>query len=226
MDDDERDIENQKVQQIALQEDQPFIPIRTIDDILKTKYFSRELDGEVVGIKILFGIIDSGGHRTNEVYRFVAKYKNLWNFKGNGRIATGDRYKISKEKPKLLLAKSKEYQSDLIYYLYGQKDRQTRYLTFPNESDLSDQFIDQIVCVKPDPTIKFGHLPVNWSPHNQQHDFFDVLKYFFVVLEFCIDKLPRDKWRHGKADMIIKRWKDVKTKKRNINNSNPTTSWI
>nr|DAQ92361.1 MAG TPA: terminase large subunit [Bacteriophage sp.] len=228
MDHDEREVENQKLKQIASQTGEPFIPVRTLEDVLQTEYFSKKINGHNIGIKILFGLIDSGGHRTNEVYRFVAKHKNLWNFKGNGRLSTGDRYKISKERPKLLLAKSKEFQSDLIYYLYSQRDHRTKYLTLPHETELSDQFIDQIVCVKPDPTIKFGHLPVNWSPQNQQHDFFDVLKYFFVVLEFCVDKLPKDKWRYGKAEMIVKRWKDVKPKKRidDSNNSKSTASWI
>lgn len=114
-------------------------------------------------------------------------------------------WRISDDNKKLLLGAAKHWQSTLIYQLYTQKKRGGDYLFF--HPDVSDEFIKQIVCVKPDSSKKFGDAPENWLPeHNAQHDWFDVCKMAYLAVDFAIQTMNRKRWRFCQSPALRRRW--------------------
>ena len=95
-----------------------------------------------------------------------------------------------------------QYQRQLIWSLYRQRDRETDYLYLPE--DLDPKYQTEIVSVQPDRTTKNGHLPENWKPeHDAVHDAFDVLKMAYFAKDFCIENLPPKKYfRVGKSPAL------------------------
>lgn len=158
---------------------------------------------EFFGIAPLLYMIDKKGHRTAEIERFAKRASTILMYAGTNLRA--ERFRLSEKRSKTLLVSAREYQADLIYYLYSQKDKSCKY--FFITPDLSPETIAEITCVQPDKTKKSGHIPNNWTPANDAvHDAFDVLKMFLVAKDYAIKKFRRDRFRRGEAESIRRRW--------------------
>lgn len=181
------------------------VPVVTVQDMLNKEYLKRN----GVGLKPVFCIIDRQGHRSSDVEYFAKR--NLQVLMYQGTHMTQQNWKMSQTNRRLCLVSAKYYQTSLIYYLYSQKKRGQNYLYF--YPSIEDEVIKQIVCVKPDASKKFGHLPQNWQAENgQTHDFFDVVKMAYFAIDFAIKSFKMDRFRFGKSPMITRRWQ-IQTKK-------------
>lgn len=197
--DEERYKVNETRKQTAAEKGIPYTPIETAEDMLKKQYLKEN----EVGILPTFALIDRQGHRTNEVQYFSDKNSNVMMYQGTHLPSST--WRMSDNNKRLILATAKHWQSHLIYYLYSQKKRNGNYLYFYPSID--DSVIKQIVCVKPDPSKKFGDSPENWSPENNaQHDWFDVCKMAYLAVDFAIQTMSKKRWRFCQSPLLKRRW--------------------
>lgn len=197
--DEERTNINKLRDQQARIKGEKFIPIETVEDMLKKPYLIKN----GVGIIPTFALIDRQGHRTQEIQYFSKKVPNVMMYQGTGLQQST--WRISDENKKLLLASARHWQSVLIYQLYTQKKRDGNYLFFYPE--ISDEVIKQIVCVKPDSSKKFGDSPEKWEPENgAQHDWFDVCKMAYLSVDFAIQTMGKSRWRFCQSPNLKRRW--------------------
>lgn len=183
----------------AFNNNQPYVPVETVEDILKKQYLVEN----GIGIPITFALLDRQGHRTNDVQYFADHCPNVLMYQG-ASLQTAN-WRVSDNNKRLILANAKSFQSILIYYLYSQKKRKENYLYF--HPDIADDVLKEIVCVKPDNSKKFGSDPSNWVPQGDSvHDFFDVCKMAYVALDVAIQTFNIKRWRFGQASLIRRRW--------------------
>lgn len=178
-----------------------YIPVETVEDMLKKQYLVRN----GVGITPTFCLIDRQGHRQNEVQYFASKNNSVMMYQGTS-LQTST-WKMSDNNKKLMLAAAKHWQSVLIYHLYSQTKRTNDYLFF--DPEISDDVIKQIVCVKPDNSTKFGDDPAKWVPENgAQHDWFDVCKMAYLAKDFAIQTMSKKRWRFCQSPSLLRRWEN------------------
>lgn len=222
--DEERNKINEVNKKEAFENNAPYLPVITVEDMLKKQYLVE--DG--IGIRPTFALIDRQGHRTNEVQFFAEKNNNCMMYQG-AALQTST-WRMSDNNRRLILASAKHFQSILIYYLYSQKKRKENYLYF--HPDISDEVLKQIVCVKPDNTKKFGSDPANWMPQGDAvHDFFDVCKMAYVAVDFALQTMSRNRWRFCQSPSIRRRWSKAVDSENEIKQRAPeikenTSSWI
>lgn len=156
--------------------------------------------GSYMGLKPLMGFIDAGGHRTEEIMKWVATHKDFFAYKGDSRIGT--QWKLSSENNKLILVNPKLYQSKLLYYLYSQKNTDNNYMYFHPEE--TTELIEQITDFKPNSKVKNGHDYENWTSSGDDHCF-DCEKMMLALIDIAKRWKPADKWRHGKVDAFAQK---------------------
>ena len=157
-------------------------PVEALEDWLNKDY---------LGIKPLFLVIDKKGHRTQEVEVFARRNRNVFMYAGTS--LKYDKFKRSNTLQKTILVSAREYQADLIFYLYNQKNKLQNYLYLT--SNLTDETIAEITCVQADNSKKSGHLPENWEPlHDAVHDAFDVLKMAIFAKDFAIKTFDKKRF--------------------------------
>jgi len=149
------------------------------------------------GIACLAGIIDEGGHKAVEVQRFVESHKGWYSYKGGSMYK--ERFRLSDNKTKLIWAISKQYQSDLLYYIYQQDKRENSYWYLPPE--VSETYLKHILDMRPDKKKKSGNLYENWEGTGDDH-YFDCEKMMIVVLDFAKKHFRPSEWRAGKGTWI------------------------
>lgn len=197
--DEERNKINSVLKKEAFENNLPFTPVITVEDMLHKQYLVE--DG--IGITPTFALIDRQGHRTNDIQFFADKNTNVMMYQG-AALQTSN-WRISDNNKRLILAAAKHWQSVLIYYLYSQKKRRENYLYFT--PDISDAVLKQIVCVKPDNTKKFGSSPENWVPQGDAvHDYFDVCKMAYLAVDFAIQTMSRTRWKFCQSPALKRRW--------------------
>jgi len=197
--DEEREKINTILKKEAFENNMPYTPVITVEDMLHKQYLVEN----DVGITPTFALIDRQGHRTNEIQYFADKNTNVIMYQG-AALQTSN-WRISDNNRRLILAAAKHWQSVLIYYLYSQKNRKENYFYFA--PDVSDEVLKQIVCVKPDNTKKFGSAPENWLPQGDaQHDYFDVCKMAYLAVDFAIQTMSRTRWRYCQSPSLKRRW--------------------
>lgn len=177
-----------------------FIPIETVEDILNAEYLVQ--DG--VGIKPAYGVLDMRGHRLPDIKHFIQTHNCIgW----LGSKLQSDMYRPSDNISKAFLANAKHYQCEAIWYLYTQKKREGDYLYF--YPDIEEEVLKQIRAVKADPNVKFGNHPENWSPGNEVHDWFDVVKMAYFMRDWLInpDHMSAERFRYCKSPKLIKTYK-------------------
>lgn len=195
----ERDKINSVLKQEAINNNEPFVPVITVEDMLHKQYLVEN----GVGIIPTFALIDRQGHRTNDIQYFADRNNNVMMYQG-AAIQTSN-WRMSDTNRRLILAAAKHWQSVLIYYLYSQKKRRENYLYFT--PDISDSVLKQIVCVKPDNTKKFGDAPENWEAQGgAAHDWFDVCKMAYLAVDFAIQTMSRNRWRFCLSPSLKRRW--------------------
>ena len=199
-------IESKEVEFLFLKDEQRTLinehseaPVETVEDMLNKEYLVEN----GIGIKPMFCLIDRQGHRTKEIQYFAEKINNVMMYQGT--YMTTSTWRMSDNNRKLILGAAKHWQSVLIYQLYTQKKRKENYLYFNPET--TDDVIKQIVCVKPDPTKKFGDSPENWTPEGGAvHDWFDVVKMAYLAVDFAIQTMSKKRWRFCQSPALKRRW--------------------
>lgn len=179
--------ERLKIDKIHLEQGQP--KEVTVLDLLNKEYF---------GIKPLYLLIDSRGHRTEEIKRFSQVQKNIVMYSGSN--LKYDLFKKSDVAPKLFLFDAKKLQAEVIFKLYHHTDKKHGYLYLCNT--LKQKDINQILACKPDNTKKNGNIYENWTFQDRVHDVFDVLKMYFGAVKLSLKIYSRQKFRHGKASVF------------------------
>lgn len=159
------------------------------------------------GFSPLFMVVDRKGHRTAEIEAFAKRYKQVFQYAGTS--LKYDKFKIQDRQRRIIYVAARQYQADLIYYLYNQKNREQNYLYLPET--VSDRVIKQITVVQPDKTKKNGHFPQNWQPEHQAvHDYFDVAKMAVFGKQFAIKTLSKSHFKLCEAPSIRRRFNTKK----------------
>lgn len=210
--DDERAVINERLEQTANEQGEHFEPIVTIEDILYKEWR---------GIIPLLALMDEGGHRKREVFPFVQKHEKLYSYKGNNQGM--DKWRLSENLPKLILAHEKDYQSDLIYYLYAQNNRDNNYWYILPGAD--SEYLKELAAVRPDATKRDGHQYENWDHNGRVHDFFDTGKMYLVIEDVAVSSLERKYFRHNKAE-ILKIPGDSSDASAADQSATPRKSWV
>lgn len=206
LDVDQRQMYNAVAKQEAIQNNIPFVPVETVEDILNTEYLVE--DG--VGITPTFIVLDARGHRMPQILKFVNSHMNAMAWMGANMKADDDHWKQTGDgitKPTAtFLCNARHYQAEQIYYLYTNKNRHNQYLYFyPN---IQKEVIEQIRACQPNLNSKFGHYPQNWQFGNRIHDYFDVTKMAYFARQYAIVKMTQyRRFRFHKSPKILQRVK-------------------
>ncbi|QSH41897.1 phage terminase large subunit family protein [Lentisphaerota bacterium ZTH] len=188
----ERDKHNSRRKLAAEHEGGEFVPVETLEDVLYKEY---------LGIQPILGIIDEGGHRGYEVRNFVAKHRRLYTYKGDSRGS--QKFCLSKNYPKLILARKKEYQAHLLHYIYTQNNRDNFYWYLLPEQEVSQEYVRELSAMRPDSSNKKeGHMYENYVHNSRVHDYFDTSKMYLVIEDFAIAYLAKSCWQQKKAECL------------------------
>ena len=110
------------------------------------------------------------------------------------------KWKISDNMTKLFLCDAKKFQSELIFMLYFQTNKETNYLYLPH--DISQKDIEQITSFQADSEKRNGNLLENWTPKDKVHDMFDTLKMAIACFQISAKIYKRDKFKYGEARLL------------------------
>ena len=91
----------------------------------------------------------------DDVKYFAKKFSNVVMWKGTNLSVVN--FKVSDNQRNLVLGNAKHYKEVLIYMMYSQKNKQENY--FYISPDISEDVVNQLIAVKPNPGAKFGDLP-------------------------------------------------------------------
>ena len=225
---DQRERINLVAKETAHANNQQFVPVETVEDMLNTQYLIE--DG--VGIVPTFMVLDARGHRMPQIFRFVNSHYNAMAWMGaNFRSADDDPWKPTGDpnKPQAtFLCNARHYQREAIYYLYSQKKRYNQYLYFYPQ--IEDEVINQIRACQPNQNAKFGHLPQNWQFGNRPHDYFDVTKMAYFCRDYAVKMMtPHQRFRFNKSPRIQQRMSEICQEKPKQQQKQPqpiTNRWL
>lgn len=191
LDEEKRNELNEQREKEAIASGSTYHPIVTLEDVLYMDYH---------GMEVKLAMVDEGGFNKDRLSLFVNKHEKLFAYKGDSRINRAWKFSDDKvRQPKLIFAQAKEYQAELIYYLYNQPDTSTYYWFFHPDTDTS--YIKEINAFKPTDR-PAGQEPENWTHENRVHDWFDISKMYFVLEDVAITHLDSSHWQHGKAQVL------------------------
>ena len=174
------------------QDDCFFYVVRAVDRKLNTYLIDcgraltlEELASVADRNGIHYGIIDTGGHRTREIYSFIATHKGWLGYKGNSHI--GKNWKVSEESSRLLLADPKFYKSDLLGQIYqpGKERKMQWYISLP---EIPDDYRDQILDMAPNRKVRNGNSFEKYESSGNDH-FFDAEKMLLVLRDYWVEKI-------------------------------------
>jgi len=154
---------------------------------------------------ILFtcGCVDEGGHgtRPRDTKRWVARRRGCLCYKGDARVSkTVDRmWKLStvvvdgrEFKQKRILAVAKHYQKELLFRLHSaDMEADNCNVFFP--PDASDDLLEQMAALRPDPKSKYGAQLENWVNNGRDDHYFDCLKQALVLRDARLHQRAKDK---------------------------------
>lgn len=191
-------------------------PIVTLEDVINTRYFGFQ--------PLVVGIDAHATYNYVEVQKFIKEHSCMVGYLGTKMTQT--RYKASQNIAKNFLVSATHYKVDTIYYLYSQKKRNNQYLFFCD--DIEQKFMNQIAAVKPDPNIKFGHNPQNWTNENRADHAFDCIKMGYWVRDLSIENLLQKRFNYCKSARLRRRFEkqlntEIEQTQRNIENN---SSWF
>lgn len=154
-------------------------------------------DTPVFDILPVMGLIDEGGHGDMPKYvrELVENKQGLYAYKGTS-AHQGTRWKHGKEK-KTILASAKQYQADLLYYIYSQESTESNYWYLPPEDELTDDYMNQVASLQPQNRKQRGNEYENWDVPNKgtADHYFDCEKQLLVILDVAYRELPERQWR-------------------------------
>ncbi len=123
----------------------------------------------------VFGIIDTGGHRINDVRELVYRNPGWVGYKGNPRIGT--RTKISETEKKLILANPYVFQSELLDYMYYNTGGKWWIASTISDPD----YQTQLLAIKPNNKVLNGKSLENWVSGGADDHYFDCEKMALVL---------------------------------------------
>jgi len=155
------------------------------------------------GLYCAAGMIDEGGHRKDDVNDFIEDKPAFFKYKGDGRIQKGN-YKLSDnvDEPRLILAKARYYQSQLLYQMYAQDRQANNYWYLPHS--INRDYLKQLASFQPDPAVEDCDFE-NWVHEGRQHDLFDCEKMWFTLFDFAKKELPPSIFKRGKGRWLKKK---------------------
>lgn len=156
------------------------------------------LDRQYYGIKPLCLLVDMRGHRSEEIKNFSKIRKNIIMYGGTN--LKYDKWKPSENMPKLFLCDAKKFQSELIFMLYFNSNKESNYLYLPQ--NINEKDIEQITSFQADTEKRNGNLYENWTPKDKVHDMFDCLKMGLACFQISAKIYRKDKFRHGEAKLL------------------------
>jgi hypothetical protein len=186
--------------------------------ILKAKHetslenIRTEIGSTFFGRKLIAGVQDEGGYRTLEIQKFAQTISNLWTYKGNNRQAK----RIERGTGKLLLVKERIFRTEVFYYIHSQNKKDNNYLHLAK--DLPEELYEHLLAYRQDNSKKFGDEYENWTHQGRKHDYFDCLKMFYALVEFCKLNYPKEIWYKGTAEWINKKPRQRVILKRPVDN--------
>lgn len=191
-------------------------PVETMQDILNKQYY---------GFKPIVSVQDSRGHRTKEIQDFINTHQNVVGWYGT---KIQQRYKPSQNLRRSFLVSHQHYKVETIFYLYSQKNRSSQYLFFYN--DMQQKYLDEIASMRPDPNIKFGNRPQNWTVQNRADHAFDCLKMAYFTRDLCIQNLKKNRFNYAQSPRLKRRFeqnlkKEVLKTRKQIETNNKK-SWF
>ena len=158
------------------------------------------LDKEYYGIKPLCLLVDMRGHRSDEIKNFSKIRKNIIMYGGTN--LKYQKWKPSQNMPKLFLCDAKKFQSQLIFMLYFNSNKESNYIYLPQ--NISQQDIEQITSFQADTEKRNGNLYQNWTAKDKVHDMFDTLKMGIACIQIASKIYKKDKFKHGQARLLNK----------------------
>lgn len=164
-------------------------PQVTLQDLLDRQYY---------GIKPIMLLKDCKGHLTQQVKEFSKRRKNIVMYAGTN--LKYDKFKQSDNIPKMFLCDAKSYQSQMIFHLYFQNNKESNYLYLPQ--NISQQDLQQITAFQPDNEKRNGNLYQNWTPKDKVHDMGDVVKMSYSAIDISAKIFRRQKFKHGEAKIL------------------------
>ncbi|MBU2685881.1 MAG: phage terminase large subunit family protein, partial [Gammaproteobacteria bacterium] len=159
---------------------------RTIQEV------KERWDDSHSGVRCVMGIIDEGGHGDMPKYvrQLVLAERGLYGYKGG---AFGERWAHSKNIPKLILGNAKQYQADLLYYMYSQDDRSNNYWFIPPEETLEDEYMNHLAAMQKVNKKKHGDQYENYENLGQPDHYFDCEKQALCIIDVAYKELKA--WR-------------------------------
>ena len=137
---------------------------------------------------------------------------------------TSLKYKPSDTQRQLVIGNEKHYRASIIYTLYSQTNREQNY--FFISPDIPEDYIIEILDVKPDESSKWGHLPENWVSKTGKDHTWDVCKMALFLKDFALDKLKRSRYRFGMAPSIVRRFdKQIKKQEKRQQSESKGSFW-
>lgn len=162
----------------------------------------------IADIPIIAMIVDEGGHRPQDVAKLVLN-AGVYAWKGGWRGQ--EKWVVSKTNRKRLLGRAKQFQTELLYYLYSQPDRSNSYLFFPQGLENMPNgmtLIEHLAAMKPNKKKRDGDLYENWECDSDRTDhYFDCLKITLCLIEYAKRYFKPDYWRKcsAKSTAAVKR---------------------
>lgn len=182
-------------------------PEITVLDMLEKQYY---------GFKPLCLLVDMRGHRTEQIKAFSKMRKNILMYGGTN--LKYDKFKLSENIPKLFLCDAKKFQSELIFMLYYQNNKESNYLYLTE--NLTKKDIEQITSFQPDTEKRSGNMFENWVCGDKVHDCFDLLKMAIACIQIVPKIYKPDKFRHNQARVLQRKKVDHKAKRKQTANNN------
>ena len=220
LDENDRQMINSVLKEEARNENKQFEAVETVEDIMEKTY---------AGFKPIINVIDSRGHRTKQIQKFVATHVRAAGWYG-GKVPGQKGYKRS-QIPRSFLVSAMKYKVQAIFHLHAQKKRQAEYLFFYN--NVQQKFIDEIVAMKPDYNRNSGQQYENWTSEDRADHTFDVIKMAYFTRDFCIDKnnFSKDRFAYCQSPRLKLEYGDIirhetEIAKKQIHTNQNNKSWI
>lgn len=141
------------------------------------------ISGRYAGLKPICAIIDEGGHRQQTVRAVCDSAPGIFCYKGNPRIGT--MWKTSDEYPKLILANPHLYHLNLLRKIYARDKTPDHYMYFPDRSEMSPDYIEQITAWRENPAVRDGNKLENYHlPADHPDHYYDAEKMLLVLVDF------------------------------------------
>lgn len=164
-------------------------PQVTLLDILERQYY---------GIKPLCMLVDSGGHRGDQIKNFSRIKKNILMYKGTS--LKFDTWRVSQNNSKLFLCDFKKTLAEYIFMLNFNKNKESNYLFI--HKDISQQDKEEILSFKPDNTKRNGNLLENWTCEDRIHDMADTIRMGITAFKIASKIYKKQRFRLGEAKIL------------------------